>query len=177
MVFNKLAANNSRNRRTPRSRFAESEEEIDDDDDLRVLRSRPDSAVSGGRSWEHLLTWWPDYDSFAGVFKDISELPHTTMASEMEQCRPSPLGDRQAEEEYIWKRAGLRLQKPHCVFESDRKRQHNSKWYSNRTRQKIECVQLPIVPFTRGIWRRSLWPKTSSTKNQETLVILKQNLQ
>ena len=103
MVFNKLSAVNTtrpQNRRS-RSRYAESDEEIDDDDDLRVMRSRPDSAVSGGRSWEHLLTWWPDYDSFAGVFKDISALPNSTMASELEQCRPSPLGDRQAEEEYI----------------------------------------------------------------------------
>jgi hypothetical protein len=108
MVFNKLSANNSRPptqqqppRPRPRSRFADSDEELDDDDDLRVMRSRPDSAVSGGRSWEHLLTWWPNYDSFAGVFKDISELPNSTLASEMDQCRPSPLGDRQAEEEYI----------------------------------------------------------------------------
>jgi hypothetical protein len=97
MVFNKLAATNKQDRR-PRSRFNDSD---DEDDDLRVMRSRPDSAVSGGRSWEHLLNWWPNYDSFSGVFRDISELPNATPASEFDQCRPSPLGDRQAEEEYI----------------------------------------------------------------------------
>jgi hypothetical protein len=48
-----------------------------------------------------VLTWWPNYDAFSGVFRDISELPDTTSAAEMEQCRPSPLGDRPAEEEYI----------------------------------------------------------------------------
>ena len=97
MVFNKLAANKQQDRR-PRSRFNDSE---DDDDDLRAMRSRPDSAVSGGRSWEHLLNWWPNYDTFSGVIRDISELPNSTLASEFDQCRPSPLGDRPPEEEYI----------------------------------------------------------------------------
>jgi len=66
-----------------------------------MLRSRPDSTVSGGRSWEHVLTWWPNYESFSGVFKDIAELPHSSPLSELDHCRPSPLGDRQPEEEYI----------------------------------------------------------------------------
>ena len=93
MVFSKLIdmGPDSKERRKNRSRnnrrhnnyhSSDGSEEMDDDDDDEDLdqrmRSRPNSTTSGGgaRSWEHLLTWWPDYESFAGVFKDIAELPH-----------------------------------------------------------------------------------------------------
>merc|ERR1711953_608710 len=75
MVFSKLMdlgpSHPSRPSSRPsssRQRFRTSDE--DDEEDL-IRPPRPDS-----RSWEHLLTWWPDYESFAGVFKDIAELPH-----------------------------------------------------------------------------------------------------
>ena len=75
------------------------------------------SSSTNAKSWEHLLTWWPDYESFAGVFKDIAELPHVAGGvddpgadllldpNDPDVCRPAPLGDRSAtigaEEEYI----------------------------------------------------------------------------
>jgi len=72
------------------------EEELEDD----ILRPpRPDS-----RAWENLLTWWPDYESFAGVFKDIAELPHLNLNPDHDICRPPPLGEhheRSNDEEYI----------------------------------------------------------------------------
>merc|ERR1711994_333055 len=49
----------------------------DDEEDL-IRPPRPDS-----RSWENLLTWWPDYESFAGVFKDIAELPHESLEDDL----------------------------------------------------------------------------------------------
>lgn len=75
----------------------------DEDDDEQELRPpRPDST----RSWENLLTWWPDYESFAGVFKDIAELPHVSLNNESDICRPPPLGEHHHprannDEEYI----------------------------------------------------------------------------
>ena len=72
----------------------------DEDEEEDLLRPpRPDS-----RSWENLLTWWPDYESFAGVFKDIAELPHVNLNSESDVCRPAPLGEhlsQRNDEEYI----------------------------------------------------------------------------
>ena len=79
----------------------------DEDDEEDILRPpRPDS-----RSWENLLTWWPDYESFAGVFKDIAELPHVNSNPEnvkevdYQNIRPPPLGEhheqRPTDEEYI----------------------------------------------------------------------------
>ena len=67
------------------------------------------SASANAKSWEHLLSWWPDYQTFSGVFKDIAELPHAAGGSGgaggFDVCRPAPLGDRSAtiggEEEYI----------------------------------------------------------------------------
>ena len=29
------------------------------------------------------MTWWPDYESFAGVFKDIAELPHESLDDDL----------------------------------------------------------------------------------------------
>ena len=51
---------------------------------------------SGPTSWESLLNWSPNFNSFLGVFKDIAELPDL----ESDTVRPNPLGDRE-EEEYI----------------------------------------------------------------------------
>ena len=77
-----------------RRRYRTSDED-DEEDILRPL-PRPDS-----RSWEHLLTWWPDYESFAGVFKDIAELPHLN-PEHSDVCRPPPLGEHHRnDEEYI----------------------------------------------------------------------------
>merc|ERR1711860_294033 len=30
------------------------------------------------KTWESLLSWIPDYNTFSGVFRDIAELPHET---------------------------------------------------------------------------------------------------
>ena len=74
----------------------------DEDEEEDILRPpRPDS-----RSWENLLTWWPDYESFAGVFKDIAELPHVNLNPDVKEVhqRPPPLGEhheRPTDEEYI----------------------------------------------------------------------------
>ena len=46
-------------------------------------------------SWENLLNWSPNFNSFVGVFKDIAELPDIDSDE-----RPNPLGDRE-DEEYI----------------------------------------------------------------------------
>ena len=46
-------------------------------------------------SWETLLNWSPNFNSFVGVFKDIAELPDIDSDE-----RPNPLGDRE-DEEYI----------------------------------------------------------------------------
>ena len=104
MVFSKLMdlgpSHPSRPSSRPsssRQRFRTSDE--DDEEDL-IRPPRPDS-----RSWEHLLTWWPDYESFAGVFKDIAELPNIGIAIDNDICRPPPLGQhhdsRRNDEEYI----------------------------------------------------------------------------
>lgn len=69
-------------------------------------RQRPDS--TSGKTWENLLTWWPDYETFSGVFKDIAELPNEPNELDFDEglgvdgvCRPNPVGDRGADEEYI----------------------------------------------------------------------------
>ena len=54
------------------------------------------ASPSGPTSWESLLNWSPNFNSFLGVFKDIAELPDL----ESDTVRPNPLGDRE-EEEYI----------------------------------------------------------------------------
>ena len=53
------------------------------------------ASPSGPTSWESLLNWSPNFNSFVGVFKDIAELPDLDS-----DVRPNPLGDRE-EEEYI----------------------------------------------------------------------------
>ena len=53
------------------------------------------ASPSGPTSWESLLNWSPNFNSFLGVFKDIAELPDLDS-----DVRPNPLGDRE-EEEYI----------------------------------------------------------------------------
>lgn len=53
------------------------------------------ASPSGPTSWESLLNWSPNFNSFVGVFKDIAELPDIDS-----DVRPNPLGDRE-EEEYI----------------------------------------------------------------------------
>ena len=53
------------------------------------------ASPSGPTSWESLLNWSPNFNSFVGVFKDIAELPDIDS-----DVRPTPLGDRE-EEEYI----------------------------------------------------------------------------
>ena len=99
MVFSKLIdmgpdssrrKNRARNnRRHNNYHSSDGSEEMDDDEEEEDLdqrmRSRPNSTTSGGgaRSWEHLLTWWPDYQSFAGVFKDIAELPHEGLEEDL----------------------------------------------------------------------------------------------
>ena len=83
-----------------RRRYRTSDEDEDEDS---LKPPRPDS----GRSWENLLTWWPDYESFAGVFKDIAELPHVNGLGGLDHeicSRPPPLGEhheRPTDEEYI----------------------------------------------------------------------------
>lgn len=62
------------------------------DDDL-SLSGFPSSA--GPASWESLLNWSPNFNTFVGVFKDIAELPDLDSDE-----RPNPLGDRE-DEEYI----------------------------------------------------------------------------
>ncbi|XP_040574168.2 LOW QUALITY PROTEIN: cadherin-related tumor suppressor-like [Lepeophtheirus salmonis] len=76
----------------------------DDDEDEHFPRSRPSSR--GVRSWESLLSWTPDYESFSGVFRDIAELPHNhcSLLIDGDCDRPNPLGERagnNTEEEYI----------------------------------------------------------------------------
>ena len=100
MVFSKLmdlGPSQSSRPSSSRQRFRTSDE--DEEDDL-IRPPRPDS-----RSWENLLTWWPDYESFAGVFKDIAELPHASLSLDLDICRPPPLGEhhdgRRNDEEYI----------------------------------------------------------------------------
>ena len=107
MVFSKLMDLGPTQPSRPsssRQRFRTSDE--DDEEDL-IRPPRPDS-----RSWEHLLTWWPDYESFAGVFKDIAELPHVGIHMDNDICRPPPIGEqnflrselsdtRRNDEEYI----------------------------------------------------------------------------
>merc|ERR1719189_1078278 len=99
MVFSKLIdmGPDSKDRRKNRSRSnrrhnnyhsSDGSEEMDDDDEEELdhrIRSRPNSTTNNGgaRSWEHLLTWWPDYESFAGVFKDIAELPHESLEDDL----------------------------------------------------------------------------------------------
>jgi len=98
MVFSKLIdmgpdssrrKNRSRNnRRHNNYHSSDGSEEMDDDEEEDLdqrIRSRPNSTTNGGgsRSWEHLLTWWPDYESFAGVFKDIAELPHESLEDDL----------------------------------------------------------------------------------------------
>ena len=96
MSFSKLMDLPNSRPTSSRRRCRTSDEDEDTEDLLRP--PRPDS-----RSWEHLLTWWPDYESFAGVFKDIAELPHVNLNSESDVCRPAPLGEhhQRNEEEYI----------------------------------------------------------------------------
>merc|ERR1719189_3172891 len=53
------------------------------------------ASPSGPTSWESLLNWSPNFNSFVGVFKDIAELPDLDS-----DVRPNPLGDRE-EAEYI----------------------------------------------------------------------------
>lgn len=60
------------------------------DDDISGLAS-----PTGPTSWESLLSWSPNFNTFLGVFKDIAELPDVDS-----DTRPNPLGDRE-EEEYI----------------------------------------------------------------------------
>ena len=98
MVFSKLIdmgpdssrrKNRSRsNKRQNNYHSSDGSEEMDDDDEEELdhrIRSRPNSTTNNGgaRSWEHLLTWWPDYESFAGVFKDIAELPHEGLEDDL----------------------------------------------------------------------------------------------
>ena len=63
------------------------------------------------RSWENLLNWWPDNESFTGVFKDIVKLdnvnsnPENVKEVDYQNIRPPPLGEhheqRPTDEEYI----------------------------------------------------------------------------
>lgn len=101
MVFSKLMDMGEARKRIRRRNYNSSDATDEDDDyDEPRGRSRPTSTTSTGKSWEQLLTWWPDYESFSGVFKDIAELPH--ISSLDGDCRPSPVGDHRAvEEEYI----------------------------------------------------------------------------
>ena len=99
MVFNKLISDGPR--LPPRSTSGEEDEDL----------VPPPPTLPGGqtKSWESLLSWMPTYHSFSGVFKDIAELPFATPNSslDMEQCRPTPLGEgrppeeRTAQEQYI----------------------------------------------------------------------------
>merc|ERR1712141_928396 len=82
--------NRSRNnKRHNNYHSSDGSEEMDDDEEEegidQRMSSRPNSTTNGGgaRSWEHLLTWWPDYQSFAGVFKDIAELPHEGLEDDL----------------------------------------------------------------------------------------------
>lgn len=99
MVFNKLIGG-SENK----------EEDEEDDDDEAVMPS----AGPPGKTWESLLNWMPDYSSFAGVFRDIAELPHSSSSGgsannslDPVMCRPTPVGldhqmtEARNEEEYI----------------------------------------------------------------------------
>ncbi len=111
MVFSKLMGKSAGGKET---------EEEEDDEELEDVAAS--ASAMPGKTWESLLNWQPDYTSFAGVFRDIAELPHTlqagdahTLPAEMhppplsrDGFRPAPVGlDRQfgggdnAEEQYI----------------------------------------------------------------------------
>ena len=62
------------------------------DDDLSLSGF---NSTNGPASWEALLNWSPNFNTFVGVFKDIAELPDLDSDE-----RPNPLGDRE-DEEYI----------------------------------------------------------------------------
>ena len=62
------------------------------DDDLSLSGF---NSTNGPASWESLLNWSPNFNTFVGVFKDIAELPDLDSDE-----RPNPLGDRE-DEEYI----------------------------------------------------------------------------
>jgi protocadherin Fat 4 len=62
------------------------------DDDLSLSGF---GATNGPSSWEQLLNWSPNFNTFVGVFKDIAELPDLDS-----DIRPNPLGDRE-DEQYI----------------------------------------------------------------------------
>lgn len=78
MVFSKLMGKSAGGKET----------EEDDDDELEDVTSS--SSGVPGKTWESLLNWLPDYTSFAGVFRDIAELPHSLQAAGGEQLN-SPL--------------------------------------------------------------------------------------
>ena len=92
MVFRKL--NNFSDSDRPRSegrRGSLTTLNVSDDD----LSLSGFASSTGPASWESLLNWSPNFNTFVGVFKDIAELPD--MDSDE---RPNPLGDRD-DEEYI----------------------------------------------------------------------------
>jgi len=48
-----------------------------DDDMARVPTFRPQNNSPSSLGWEHVLSWGPNFENFANVFKDIGELPET----------------------------------------------------------------------------------------------------
>lgn len=82
MIFNKLVSP-ERSRSVIRS-------SSDEEDHMPIMPP--------GKTWESLLGWMPDYQSFSGVCRDIAELP--PQDHNLEFSRPSPIGNR-TEEQYI----------------------------------------------------------------------------
>jgi len=91
MVFRKLNNVDNERRRSEGGRGSLTTLNVSDDD----LSLSGFGASNGPASWESLLNWSPNFNSFVGVFKDIAELPDIDSDE-----RPNPLGDRE-DEEYI----------------------------------------------------------------------------
>ena len=92
MVFRKLNNNTDTDRRRSEGgRGSLTTLNVSDDD----LSLSGFASSNGPASWESLLNWSPNFNSFVGVFKDIAELPDLDSDE-----RPNPLGDRE-DEEYI----------------------------------------------------------------------------
>ena len=87
MVFRKLnPSDNERQHRPGDTRGSLTTLTVSDDD----LSLSGFGATNGPASWEALLNWSPNFNTFVGVFKDIAELPDIDS-----DIRPNPLGDRE----------------------------------------------------------------------------------
>lgn len=68
------------------------------DDDIGQPVFRP--ANSSPMSWQYLLNWGPNFENFAGVFKDIAELPES-IGTRMNESLRSQQQNNKSSEEYV----------------------------------------------------------------------------